>query len=430
MKNKKILSLAFAVMMVLSSLISCSGDDGQNTTDQTASLTVENDTVPVDTGVYEIAEPSITFTENISPSEVMVVGKCQSGQSIKVNCGDSEFDVIPDGEDFLFTVSVEEDGKKTVAVSAWADGEKSRTLYVNAKYDPTAEDRGVFATLDSRLFQNTVLPDVYRTEPFSSGEIRAIKKCADDRAKDVRKATGKETQIIYLLVPYSLSVYPEGMSEEMKANITANTRRYDQVIKTLSTVKNSHVIDLTQILNENKDKGKLYYNLDTHWTELGGYFGYRAVMEYIAQTFPTAAPHSLEDYDIVDVELDYADMIYYAGCVGKGMRETAPFLHSKYTPLSPYDAAKEDVADINAFAEEFFSAKTSVTTIDDSTLPVGQIVFDSYGFNCIPFLAEHFSTLTTQPAWQYSVDLDIAAETKPDYVIYILNERSMEKLIG
>jgi hypothetical protein len=122
-------------------------------------------------------------------------------------------------------------------------------------------------------------------------------------------------------------------------------------------------------------------------------------------------------------------MMSYAGIEDMGLTETAPFLISKYTPLSPYDSAKKEEAYIWNFTDEFFSNKTSHTEIDNDALPKGMFLFDSYGLNAIHFIAEHFSSLTCMPIWNYSVDYDIIEEEKPDYIIQLISERTSERLL-
>ncbi len=374
---------------------------------------------------------SITFAKNISKDEVLVVGRCENGCTVSVSGGiTGEKSIKPDGEDFLFTVRLPKGAEDVISVKAICPGGREQSVSLNASYKRAAEDMNIFASVDSRLFRDPVLDDICRTNTFSKAELWAVKNKAEKQVQKVREQTGKQTKIIYLLAPHSLSVYPEGIGDELSGSIKSTESRYAQALAALSEVDGVEVIDSTEVLKANRDKGKLYYNLDSHWTELGAYFAYRELMNRIAADFPAAKPHGLDEYDIENVTLDYTDMIYYADAVGSGMRETAPFLHARYAPKTPYDAAKSEVADIGPFSKKFFSGKTSVTSIDDPTLPIGQLVFDSYAFNCVQYIAEHFSTLACQPAWRYAVDYEMSEQYKPDYVIYILSERSLGNLVG
>ena len=93
-------------------------------------------------------------------------------------------------------------------------------------------------------------------------------------------------------------------------------------------------------------------------------------MSVIAEKFPNASAHLLSDYDIKNVVLNYTDMMTYADIENMGVFEKAPFLISKYTPLSPYDKAKKEEAYIWNFTNKFFDDKISTTEISDSSMLV------------------------------------------------------------
>ncbi len=398
-------------------------------TDTAEAITKKEETVTsADTGEpSEYAEkPEITLVKNISADTVMVVGTCENGQSIRVRGAGLDKTVVADGQDYLFTVKISE-GTDRLSVTAVKNGCESEAVSVDVSYDGNAKDLKIFATDSSRLFQNAISEDVCRVNSYSSAQLRYLKLKLKNQADKIRKETGKDTEVIYLLAPYSLTVYPEGMGELSEA-IIDRPSRYEQIVQTLSQTDGVTVIDTSDVLKQNRDKGKLYYNLDTHWTELGAYFAYTELMKTVSKRFPEAVAHSFDEYHVENVTLTYTDMIYYAG-VDQGMRETAPFLHGKYQSLTYYDSVKKDEANIADFSQNF-RGKSSVTSIDDDKLPTAQVIFDSYGFNFIPFAAEHFSTFACQPVWKYSVDMSMIKEYKPDYVIFVMNERTVDQLFG
>ncbi len=427
---KKLIA-ALALAMLLTSCVNGSKpvDTSVYSTD-TAGVSTDNkeDTnasgVQTETPAEYIEKPTVTMWKNIAPDTVMVVGTCEDGQAVYVKGSNTDKTVIADGCDYLFTVKIPE-GTDRLSITAVKDGAQSEAVTVDVSYNGDAEELRIFATDSSRLFQNAIREDVCRTNSYSEAELRYLKSKLNAQAEKIRRTTGKDTEVIYLLAPYSLTVYPEGIGELSEA-IIDRPSRYEQIVQTLSQTDGVTVIDTSDVLKQNRDKGKLYYNLDTHWTELGAYFAYTELMKTVSQRFSEAKAHTLDEYDIENVTLTYTDMIYYAG-VDEGMRETAPFLHSKYEPLTHYDKAKKEEANIAEFSQ-FFRGKRSVTAVDGDGLPTAQVLFDSYGFNLIPFAAEHFSTFACQPVWKYSVDYSMTEEYKPDYVIYILNERTVDTL--
>ncbi len=376
------------------------------------------------------ADPEILLSTHINDDTVMFMGICEKNSVITVKGGyTEEFTVTPDGGNFLFSVKLKNRQTETLSISAKAGGkESSNVISVEAKFKRGAEDKEVFTTYDSRICQNEILDDLYHTNLFTNKELLLMQKLAQNRVKKAKSAAGKDVELIYVIVPNPLTVYGDGVSEDMKANIEGEKTSLTQAVEALSSVSGVTVIDLTDVMNAHKDE-KIYYNTDTHWTELGAYYGYQALMNEIAKKFPSAAPHSLSEYDVKNVTVTYTDMMSYAGIEDMGITETAPFLISKYTPLAPYDSAKAEEAYIWNFTDEFFSNKTSLTEIDNDALPKGLFLFDSYGLNAIHFIAEHFSSLTCMPIWNYAVDYDIVEEEKPDYIIQLISERTTERLL-
>lgn len=419
-------------------LTSCttSGDTGSSSPDivpsdsqtevETDVDTVINDTTDEEDGGDETtcSRPKLIVTKNISSDTYMAAGVCEEGCTLRVEVdGKEEKTVLPDGENFVFSVTVPKRSSVKVSVTAVKDGKNdSKKAEFTAKYDARAEDLEIYITNDSRLLQSSVMGDVLHTSFLTKNKLKAIEYAVSDRVEQVRRVTGKDTKFIYLIAPHSTDVYPEGIDQS-----SGGESRTSQVKEALSDIDGVTVIDAGEILKENRDKGKLYYCLDTHWTELGAYYGYYAVMQEIAKDFPSAKPHELDEYDIADVTLTYTDMIYYAQTQDSGMKETAPFLRPKFAVQTQYDGGKPEEADIWTYVRKYFE-KTSVSNVDDDSLPTAQLIMDSYGLNCVAYLAEHFSTLSCSPVWNYSLDLDTATSLKPDYVIQILNVRTVDKL--
>ncbi len=424
-----------ALLLAALLLTSCTSDGDGVTEPQTASTAQGQSTEQGERQTQGVTQteyisenacdtPRTVVVKNIAPDTVMVAGVCEEGCTLRVwGEGVEEKTIKPDGENFVFSVTVPARKTLEVCVTAKKEGrDDSQTLRIKASYSRGAEDLGLFVTNDSRLLQNAVLDDVYHTAPISKGKLYSMKYVVRDKLRDIRTRTGKNTELIYLIAPHPTDVYTEGVD-----GVNENNDKIKQVKETLEQIDGVTVIDAGEILRQNKDKGKLYYCLDTHWTELGAYFGYYALMSEIAHAFPDAAPHELDEYDIEDVTLTYADMIYYAKTQDSGMKETAPFLHAKYTPLAPYDEQKPEEADIWTYTRRFFE-KTAISRIDNDALPTAQLIMDSYGLNCIAYIAEHFSTLVCNPVWNYTLDLEQTSELKPDYVIQILNVRTIDKI--
>ena len=436
---KKILSALLVFVAITTS--SCTADTSNENTElsgtsySTSDSITDNETVFTPTTVAPTSDevtspPLIIVTKNIESDVVLVAGACEESSVISVKGEYTEpFDITSDGGSFVFAVTLEDRRSDTLSVTATVSGkDESDAARVDAKYIRGAKNREIFITNDSRICQNSDLGDLYHTNLFNENELLLIKSLAKKRVQKAKEKSGKDIEIIYVIVPNSTAIYSEGVPDEMKENIVSDNSSIKQAKEALSGIDGVTVIDMTDILSSHKDE-KIYYNLDTHWTELGAYYAYVEIMNVVAKKFPNASAHPLSDYDIKNVTLNYTDMMTYADIENMGVFENAPFLMSRYTPLSPYDKAKKEEAYIWNFTNEFFDDKTSTTEIDDPSLPRGIFIFDSYGLNAIQLIAEHFSSLTCQPIWTYALDYDIVEEKTPDYVIQLISERTTEKLL-
>lgn len=367
----------------------------------------------------------------LDKGRMAVYGTCEDGSVLTVSADFTDtFTVRSDGEHFIFEVSVPNSGKtEHVSITARVEGKsESDAVQSRVRYDRNADNTGVIATLGSRLVESRVLPDLYVTDPFTKSELSGIAGLAKRRLSRVRAATGKDTELIYVIVPNPLTVYPEEWTDEMKSGITENVRHIDSATEALSGIDGVTVINLESVMLENKESGKLYCKLDSHWTELGAYYGYAELMGVISEKFPAAKPHPLDDYDIRYVLQGETDMSVYAGVDENVLFESIPFLFSKYEPHTKYDSGKKELTMIWDYVDKFFR-KTSVSRIDDPSLPSAMFIFDSYGLNMIAYTAEHFSTFVTQPVWKYGLDYSTCSREKPDYIIQVIAERSLDVLL-
>ncbi|MBQ3869597.1 MAG: hypothetical protein II777_03530 [Clostridia bacterium] len=376
------------------------------------------------------ADPVVNGSVLLNATTVMVYGKCEKDCVINVYNGEQSFTVTPDGDNFCFAAQVKTDEETVITVKAKTEGcAESAGVTVTAQGDGGTKDSGLTVSYGSRVFEKKILADLYGANAFTEKELAAMKKLAKSRVSNARKASGKNTRIIYAIAPCPLSVYDEELTESMRSHIENRSARLKQAAAALSDVDGVTFIDLTDILVSNKDKGKLYYKLDSHWTELGAYFGYKAIMDRISEKFPSAAPHPLSDYKIKYVAVDDTDMNVYSG-VGTGeMYEDAPFLRARFVEQTPYGKSKDQTARIWDYVNKYFRT-ASKTSTGDASKPSAVLLMDSFGLNAVSFLAESFNVLAVQPVWYYNADYGLIAEVEADYVIEILEERDLGVLLS
>ena len=439
---KRFLSLLILLLLALSACVS-PADTRETTTCATTETRAETETDVITSNAATEEQTTAERTEDttqsppektekptvkgyilIEPGVAMIYGSCAKDSEIKLKSDIEEFTAHSDGEYFAVAAALNEKGKTGITLAAKAYGAKeSDTVSVSVKNNKNASKSNVTVTLGSRVTEKKVLPDIYGTNVMSDDEIKALKKNVQYRIRTAKKRAGKDVKTVYIIVPDPLTVYSEELTEEMNDSIVSKNARMKQVVDVLSKIDGATVIDLTETLIENKDNGKLYYKLDSHWTELGAFYGYQTVMKTLGLPY-----HELSDYSGDYIDIDDTDMNVYSGVGLSEMYESAPYLTAKFKEKTPYGKNKENTARIWSFVNEFFSGRQSRTDIGEDG-PTAMFLFDSYGLNIIPYLAEHFKTFVTQPIWSYSVDYSLVSEIEPDYIIELLAERDLNELL-
>ena len=117
---------------------------------------------------------------------------------------------------------------------------------------------------------------------FSDKELQHIADYLSNLDNWARK-NGKD--FYYVIAPDKNKIYGENISIIHKKNPDSQGPA-NQIKNYLEKNTNVKVIYLYDTLHANKDKGLLYWKHDTHWSELGAYYGYLEMMRVIGQHHP------------------------------------------------------------------------------------------------------------------------------------------------
>lgn len=245
-----------------------------------------------------------------------------------------------------------------------------------------------------RNFQNLDL--------FSDSQLKNI---ADylQKINDWCKANNK--QFIYFLTADKNKIYGEYFRFVSKINSDEKSRA-NQLVNYLKEHTDVKVIYTYDIMHEHKKAGDLlYWKNDTHWNELGAYFGYRELMSAVG-----VAPLKVTNFETVTNPVgDITDM--YAARV-KPDNDTLykkPIFSKTYT-CNKYEE-REDIYCKNPQGK-------------------GKIAMfrDSYSINLLPYLAQTFKQVSMY--WRYEIrpsDLKYLQENA-DIIVIEQVERFVPKL--
>ena len=155
-------------------------------------------------------------------------------------------------------------------------------------------------------------------------------------------------------------------------------------------------VDLASVLAQHAGED-IYYRTDHHWTSLGAYYGYVAVMNALGMDAV-----SLSDYEKLTVSEDFYGTIFSSS----GVRWVAPDVIDIYVPeqgveVTSYFTDKPEPGQL--YVEDFLNEKDKYSYFLGGNQPLcvikGQntdapkilVVRDSYADSLAPFLSESFS---------------------------------------
>ena len=221
----------------------------------------------------------------------------------------------------------------------------------------------------------------------------------------------KEQGIAFYLVvaPNKHTVYSEYLPNwipERDGTIT----RLDQ-IKGVVKKLNIPFIDLRSVMLQQKKQHRIYHKTDTHWNDLGAYYGYCEIIKRIQKDFPLTDPLRLEEYHITDTLDKGGDLANMLGTQDY-LKEHKP----QFTPLIPNPAFNQPGKPYSDFhnpqvAENFTAF----------------VFHDSYGKYLKPFLSRHFHK--TQFLWDHHFNYEYIQKEKPKVVIHVVVERYVDMLL-
>jgi hypothetical protein len=226
---------------------------------------------------------------------------------------------------------------------------------------------------------------------------------------------------LVLVAPNKLSVYPEYLAEIY--NKVHQYNRTDQLVDALNKA-GVDILDLRPVLIRAKvlsqGKDKLYYHTDAHWTPLGAYVGYVALMERLRAWYPnlTAVPR---DELVIDFPLEFRGEL----ALMLALSDKYPEMKQTVTTKTPRRAVKVPSAQ---YGPRYFQSSLLMET-GDASLPRAVVFRDSFSEALYPFLSEHFSRILylwpypSTPRGRRYFDRKAVEEEKPDLVVDAFVER-------
>jgi len=262
--------------------------------------------------------------------------------------------------------------------------------------------------------------DYYRgVTLFTTDDLRAWKKKIEFRYYWLKK---RGIRYVFMVVPNKSTIYSEFLPEFVRKS--NNKSRLDQLINYLKNTNSPvKILDLRKRFLKEKLKFKIYKITDSHWSDIGAFFGYKVLMDRLKEYNINSFSVSLKDYS-VEVK-----KMYLGGDLAKILllqnecREDKTFL----TPKSKNILIDENLKINNS---PFIDVSVKESKIGN----IGTAIFihDSFGYYFKKFLAQHFKRIIFIRDWDLNFYKDLMKKEKPVILIEEMAERFLmsKKLIS
>ncbi len=255
------------------------------------------------------------------------------------------------------------------------------------------------------------IEDYQRVNLFTADELAQFQSNLDALSE---RYAERGITLLVVVSPNKNTIYPERVPKQL--SVLASESRLDQLVNYLRVHGREQLIDLRPSLIAAKSEREIYYATDTHWNDYGAYIAYSALMSEISKAYPNLEIHPSSDFEPVISEPETLDLARVIGAT------LLPEPKIQFAPLFDLSTRYKTV--------NLGARKLMFSYNPDSSLPDLVLYYDSFFFNVIPMLGEHFhnalyvQNYTGGGLWNLSwVD-----ERQPDVVIIEFAERYLADL--
>lgn len=298
-------------------------------------------------------------------------------------------------------------------------------LHSNFKYNVlgvSAFPKKVAQGKEGWLFDAGSYMDYYRCkEVFSDKQLEEYQNLLEYRKHWLGT---RGIKYYFVVVPIKANVYPEylpGFVYKLRSG-----SKLDQLVIYLNENSDFKILDLRPKLERRKEEGQLYHKTDTHWNDLGAFYGASSIIDSLQVKFPELKSYSLENYKI--------DTIITKGKVLAGMLNMNDKILETNVKLKATFQKKAYGSKGNSYPiPEAFPYKPefqSVQKTNNASLPTALIFRDSFTNAMKKYLNESFQkTIIIWDNWEYGLNKHIVETEKPDIVITIIIEKSLHNVL-
>lgn len=399
---------------------------------------VSDESVDVDNIPEDECRVTVKYASFSEKPFAVVIGQCDIGATVTLKCGKEEY--TSEGWYGWYSIRFLCAGNSAdVVITQSIDGvEVGAPLETIVLPKNAGTSEGVVAGGNFQFFYQKCLRDFQHTNLYNEGVLNSLKSRVEGRIANIKKQN-LGTEIIYMVVPAAMTVYPELVPEDYKQG--EGDSRMDQVLNTL-TEAGATVIDLRPVFEEHKnDEMPLYFKCDSHWSDYGAFIAYTELFNHISEKFPDAAPRSIDEFNWFGGYYKTGDMPVYLNMVSGSVYENGVIgskdvleygWYRTFADGTPVSESITDVPRYRADTQMVYSnnvtwEKTIRTKRDN--LPTCIVLRDSFGTQIFDILAERMNKTIYKGMWGYGYPGAEVVTNKADYVIYILAEWNLDGVV-
>jgi hypothetical protein len=246
------------------------------------------------------------------------------------------------------------------------------------------------------------------SRPFAEWELRTWKDLLERRQLWCQK---RGIDYIFALAPTKPSIYPEFLPDEYSRS--SRITRADQLLDFLKQTRSPvHIVDLRAPLRAHKGALPLFLLTDTHWNQLGAYYGYKSIIDALKPHHPNlAAAADLSDLNLRPYHFEKGDLSRMQGVLGIITETNVAVDHKR-----PDQAGL--VLDSHFTENKIGSPATKAFGYyqNRKDLPSAVMFRDSFACYMIElYLPQHFSRVSF--FWQPEFSQSIVQREEPDIVV-------------
>ena len=276
-----------------------------------------------------------------------------------------------------------------------------------------------------QFFLQSALPDYQRTNVDADEVYQSFETILKDRLATMHEYN-PDAEIIYMIVPSAMTIYPELVPEEYERN--AGESRLDKITTAIGNAGGT-VIDLRSVFAAHKnDSMTLYRKLDSHWGEYGAYLAYEALFDHISEKFPQAAPRSMDEFNWNPGYYNGGDIAYYMAMSQSEVKEYAYYRTFNFDAPTQITSIPRYTSSGSLFYDDAMTQDIVINT-GRSELPSCMVIRDSYSTQIFDILAERMNNTHYLGMWNYTWYGSSVKSEQPDYVIYLVAEWNINYLL-